>query len=189
MKGAAMREMLLWHDGRYGHEATVRLAEKVPPHLARMIDPTQPALGILASTWYPVSLSHPMLDRVIEDRGDEGRELAREANRDVVPRMIRGVYKILFDVAASPELYARHVGRLWRRLHSTGDRSMVIRGPGEALSTVESWRGHHPFVCWSTVYTMAYVFEAMGYRRWSVERLACVGHGAARCETLLRYEK
>jgi hypothetical protein len=189
VKGALVREMLLWYGGRFGHEATARLAARVPPALAPLIDPSLPALGILASSWYPVSLTHPMLDAAMEGQHDEGRELAREANRDVVPRLIRGVYRIAFRATASPELYARHVGRLWRRLHTTGDRSMVLRAPGEAFSVVESWAGHHPFVCWMTIYTMAYVFEAMGYKRWTVDRLACVGHGAARCETVLRFAK
>jgi len=36
---------------------------------------------------------------------------------------------------------------------------------------------------------MAYVFEAMGYRHWSVERLTCVAHGGERCETLLKFKK
>ena len=103
--------------------------------------------------------------------------------------MIRGVYRVMFQAAASPELYARHIGRLWRRLHTTGDRSMVIRAPGEALSRVDNWHAHHPMSCWVTIYTMAYVFEAMGYKSWSVDRLSCVAHGAQRCETLLRYSK
>jgi hypothetical protein len=189
IKGAAIREFLLWHDTRYGHGETRALVERVPPPLLALIDPSQPALGILGATWYPTSLTHPMLDRLVARVGNEGRELAREANREVVPRMIRGIYRVLFRAAASPELYARHVPRLWRRLHTTGDRTMILRAPGEILSTTSNWPGHHPVLCWMTIYTMAQVFEAMGYRQWTVERLACVGHGAERCETVLRYRK
>ncbi|MGH7296415.1 MAG: hypothetical protein ACRELB_15865, partial [Polyangiaceae bacterium] len=135
------------------------------------------------------TLTHPMLDSLVARAGNEGKEMARDANREVVPRMIRGVYRVLFRAVASPELYARHVPRLWRRLHTTGDRAVVIRAPGEALSTTTRWDGHHPMLCWMTIYTMVYVFEAMGYRQWTVERLACVSHGGDRCETLLRYAK
>lgn len=184
-----MRELLLWHDQRYGHAETVALAERIRPDLMSMLDTTQPGLGVLAATWYPISVTHPMLDRVVEVHGNEGRDIAHVANRDVVPRMIRGVYRMLFRTAASPELYARHIHRMWRRLHTTGDRSMTIAQPGEALSVVENWPGHHPFLCWSVIYTMAYVFEAMGYAHWSVERISCVAHGAPRCETLLRYRR
>ncbi len=189
IKGSVIRELLLWHAKRYGHEETLRLAEHVPPHLLATIDTRQPAFGILGASWYPRSLTHPMLDRVVERAGNEGREIAQAANRDVVPKMIRGIYRMLFRTAASPELYARHVPRFWKRLHTTGARTMEIRAPGEAFSTVDDWAGHHPFLCWMTIYTMAYVFEAMGYRHWSVDRLACVEHGGPRCETRFRYGK
>jgi hypothetical protein len=189
IKGAAVRELLLWHDGKYGHEETATLVEGLPPPLLGMLDVARPGLGILGASWYPTALTHPMLDRIAARHGHEGRELAREANRDVVPRMIHGIYRMAFRAVASPELYARHVPRLWRRLHTTGDRSMELRDGGEALSIVADWPGHHPVLCWVTIYTMAYVFEAMGYKHWTVDRLACVSHGAPRCETILRYRK
>jgi hypothetical protein len=188
-KGAAIREMLLWHSNRYGHAATVALCDRVPQDLLGMLDLTKPGLGVLGASWYPISLTYPMLDRVLEQYGGEGRELAAAVNRDLVPKMIRGIYRMVFQTVASPELYARHVPRLWRRLHTTGDRRMRIVEEGEALSVVENWPGHHPFMCWTAIYTMAYVFEAMGYKHWSVERTACVSHGAQRCETTLRYRK
>ena len=189
IKGAAIREMLLWHDQRYGHAETVALTTSIPAALLTRLDTTRPALGVLGASWYPCSLTHPMLDKVVEIRGNEGRELANAANRDVVPRMIRGVYRMIFRTVATPELYARHIHRLWRRLHTTGDRSMTVREPGEAHSVVANWPGHHVFLCWMTIYTMAYVFEAMGYPHWSVERIACVAHGAPRCETVIRYKR
>jgi len=188
-KGSTIREFLLWHERRYGHEATLDLAADLTPAAMAMINPTLPALGILSSSWYPMSVTHPMLSRVQARCGNEGRDFAIEANREVVPRMIRGVYRVMFKAVVSPEMYARHVGRLWRQLHTTGTRSMTIRAPGEALSVLEDWPAHHPVSCWLTIYTMAQVFEAMGYKKWSVDRLSCVGHGAARCETLLRYAR
>jgi len=189
IKGAAIRELLLWHDQRYGHDETVALTERIPPHLMTMLDTTRPALGVLGASWYPITLTHPMLDRVVEVRGNEGREIANAANRVIVPKMIRGIYRMIFRTAATPELYASHIQRLWRRLHTTGDRSMTLLSSSEAHSVVENWPGHHPFLCWSSIYTMAYMFEAMGYARCNAERIACVGHGAARCESILRYER
>jgi hypothetical protein len=187
IKGAAVRELLLWYDGKYGREETARLVERVPPALLGMVDVSRPGLGILGASWYPTSLTHPMLDRIAAEHGHEGRDLARDANHDVVPRMIRGIYRMAFRAVATPELYARHVSRLWRRMHTTGERTMQVRAEGEALSVVSGWAGHHPVLCWVTIYTMAYVFEAMGYKHWSVDRVACVGHGAPQCETILRY--
>ena len=50
--------------------------------------------------------------------------MAREAARDTVPRMIHGIYKALYETVASPEMYARHVGRHWKKLHDTEERSL-----------------------------------------------------------------
>ena len=188
IKGAALREFLLWYERTRGPERTLAIARGVPPDLAPLIRINMPAFGVLASSWYPVALSHYYLDAVME--GNEGRELAREANRDVVPRMIHGVYRVIYRTIASPELYARHVGRQWRKLHSTGERTFEIRGPGEARSTVANWPGHHPMLCWITIYTMVSLFETMGFSRVDAERVRCVAHGGGgECVTILRWSK
>jgi hypothetical protein len=189
IKGAVLREYLLWYERRVGAMKVAEVAAGLPPELADTVKTSMPALGLLASTWYPVGLSHYFLDRmlVIEGCGDEGRELAREANRELVPKMIRGVYKVLYRTVASPELYARHVGRHWRKLHSTGDRAFVVRGPGEGFSLVANWEGHHPALCWITIYTMVSLFEMMGYEHVAAERTRCVSHGGEDCATVLRW--
>ena len=187
VKGSATRELLLWYERKFGPGSCVPLVDGLPPELAPLVDRTRPALGILASTWYPVTLTQHMLERARMDRREEGRYAAREVAHDLVPRMIRGVYKVVYQAVASPELYARHVGRQWRRLHTTGDREFVIRAPGNALSTVANWGGHYPFLCWTTIYTMEALFEAMRFESVSVERIRCVSHGAADCATILHY--
>jgi hypothetical protein len=187
IKGAGMREFLLWYESRVGQAAVQAIADGIPADLAPLVSRRLPAFGMLASTWYPIALCHYFLDRAMEGRGDEGRELARDANREIVPRMIRGIYKVIYRTVASPELYARHVNRQWRKLHTTGERSFVIRAPGEALSTVAGWPGHHPFLCWITIYTMVSLFEAMGREQVTAERLRCVSHGGEDCATVLRW--
>jgi len=189
VKGAVIREMMIWYVARCGRLEAERVFHAIPPEKARALRRAEPAFGIQANTWYPMSLLGPMLDAVMARSPDEGRELAREANAALVPRLIRGLYRFVFEMAASPERYAQMVPMLWRRLHTTGRRSMVIRSRGEAFSTIEEWPGHHPLLCWTVIYTMAFVFEAMGYRTWEVERVACVAHGGARCETVLRYSR
>jgi hypothetical protein len=155
--------------------------------MARLLDPARPAFGVLASTWYPAEIVHHFLDRILEGHPDEGRELAREVNREVVPRMIHGIYKVIYGAVASPELYSRHIGRQWKRLHTTGERSFVVRAPGEGYSLVTDWPAHHPFLCWITIYTMVSLFESMGFEHVAAERIRCVGHGAEECATILRW--
>jgi hypothetical protein len=187
VKGAVLRETMIWYVTRFGRVEADRIFRAIPPERARVLHRVEPAFGIRASTWYPMSLLCPMLDAVTQGTLDEGRSLAREANAAVVPRMIRGLYKVLFDAVATPTRYVRQVPHYWRRLHTTGQRSMVLRSPGEAVSVIEDWPGHHPLLCWTVIYTMAFLFEAMGYKTWEVDRVACVAHGGRRCETILHY--
>jgi hypothetical protein len=53
----------------------------------------------------------------------------------------------------------------------------------------EHWDGHHPALCWVTIFTMANLFESMRFSNVTVERIACVSEGAPRCETILRYAR
>jgi hypothetical protein len=187
VKGAAVREFLLWYERKRGGESSADLLSSLPPDLAEHVHPELPALGILASTWYPSALAHHLCDRLCEGRTDEGQLLARDANAEVVPRMIKGIYAVLFRAVASPTLYAMNVDRQWRRLHTTGKRNIEVRDRHEAFSTVTAWDGHHPMLCWITIYTMVYVFHAMGFEHVSADRVECVTHGAKRCATILRY--
>jgi hypothetical protein len=188
IKGSSMRELVLWYERRLGRDATLAIVADLPPEFERLVTRTRPALGILASTWYPSAFASHMCDRVIAGLPDEGRAMAREANRDIVPMMIRGIYKALWQTLASPELYARHVDRHWHKLHTTGERSFVIRAPGEALSVVRSWDGHHPLLCWMMIYTMVSLFEAMRLTEVTADRIRCVAHGADECATILRWK-
>jgi hypothetical protein len=184
-----VREAFLWYERTYGEERARDLLTGLPDELRGYVDADRPALGILPSTWYPVALVHHALDRATEGERNGGRALARAAVDGIAPMLVRGVYKILYRALASPELYARHVPRMWRQLHSTGSRTLTIRAPGEALSVVEGWDGHHPALCWITIFTMATLFESMQFTKVSVDRIACVSNGAPRCETVLRYSR
>lgn len=170
---------------RRGYPA--KLVAGIEPSILAPLRLDAPALGVLASTWYPSSLVHALLDGVCEGRDDEGRAIARDASAKVVPLMIRGIYAVLFRAVGSPTLYRLNVDRQWRRLHSSGKRDIRIVGPNECVSTVTDWAGHHPMLCWVTIYTMAHVFHAMGYEHVKVERVECVSHGGTRCATVLRY--
>jgi hypothetical protein len=182
-----LREFILWYERTRGPGSLPPLLAGVPPELLSLIDPKSHALGVLASSWYPTALVHPIFDRLIEERGDEGQALARDANSEVVPLMIHGIYRVFFRALASPALYAANVPRMWRRLHTTGRRTMVVRGKSESFSVVEDWAGHHPLICWTTIYTMVYLHKEMGYKHVAAERIECVSHGAKRCATVLRY--
>lgn len=187
IKGGAVRELLLWYEKHHGRGYAARVPSKLAPHLESRISLDRAVLGVLANVWYPSPIVHAILDAIAEEH-DAGalREITAEANAHAVRSLTRGVYQFLFRMVGSPELYAKHIQRAWNLLHSTGRRTIVLEG-GVADSTIEDWRGHHPWLCEITTETMRAVFIAMGCREVELERLACLSKGAPHCRSILRF--
>jgi hypothetical protein len=161
---------------------------RMRPEDRALLEPGAPGLGILGSTWYPSPLVHAVLDVIAENMGrDAQHRFVRDACAAVIPRMVAGPYRALFQLLASPSLYARLIQHAWRQLHTTGERTMVLPRPGEAESEISSWPGHHPMLCDVTVETMAALFRIMLKTDVTVTRVACVSDGAPRCRAVLRW--
>ncbi|MCC7539924.1 MAG: hypothetical protein IT379_27130 [Deltaproteobacteria bacterium] len=191
IKGAAFRELILWYGRSWdgGRERLQSIVADLPPRLATLVRPNEPALGLLASTWYPSALCNTMLDGVCAGLSPAVRaRMVREGTEAVATTLLRGLYKWLFAMLASPERYARYIGRGWRQLHSTGERYMAITGPGRAESAILDWDGHHPVLCEITTETMSVLFTQMGCKQVRTTRTACVSSGAADCRTMLCWE-
>jgi hypothetical protein len=184
IKGAAIRELFAWYEGRYGKERVRYMAESAPDDLRELLDPDDP-IPILAASWYPARLVHSMLDTVTEGMTEiEIQRMAKEATRAVVTGGLGSVYRFVLEKLATPEMYAASIPRLWHLMHDNGERSIEVVGPGEALSKVRNWGGHHPLLCLVTIETMCAVFETMGCRAVKTERLSCVStHGGDACVT------
>ncbi len=184
IKGAAIREIFAWYEERYGRDKAREMARRAPDEFRPLLDPDDPISTILASSWYPAPFVHAMLDIVTEGMSEpEIERLAREANRAVVANSMKSVYRFVIEKLATPEIYAASIPRLWRLLHDTGDRRIEIVAPGEAISTIARWSGHHHLLCLLVVETMCAVFETMGCRNVKNERISCVSNGARECVT------
>lgn len=188
IKGAAIREFVLWYERTCGSEILGAALAKVPMDERSGLRSDIPGLGVLASSWYPASLCNALLDAASEGQSDEEiATLAREGSHAIVDVMLYGIYRFLFERVSTPARYARHIGRLWRQLHSSGERSIQLAGPNEADSIITSWPAHHPLMCLITMETMGAVFEAMRCRDVTVERTACVSRGDPDCRAYLTW--
>lgn len=190
LKGAAFGEFLEWYFAHHQGEALREAVARLPPEARAGLDPRERRLGVVASTWYPAPAVHAVLDAFARAHPDAERApLVHDGVQVVVTRMFRGLYAVLFELVATPERYTRHIQRAWRQLHDTGQREVQLLGPGEALSITSQWGGHHPVLCELTVETMCAVFERMGCKRVSAQRLECVSRGAHRCSAQLRWTR
>lgn len=189
VKGAAFREFLLWYEEERGAEAMLALWQGLPRAERERLRPGHPALGVLASRWYPSPLPNAILEAVYGGLTQAARRLAiQQATRVVTARALRGLYRVVFETVTTPELYARHLPRLWRQLHSSGERELVLERPGLARSVVRDWPGHHPMLCELVSFTTAAVFEAMKHEGVEVELVGCATLRGAECTTLVRWQ-
>jgi hypothetical protein len=196
IKGAAIREFFTWYERTHGIESVRVLVRHAPADLRPLLDPEEPLVKLLPSTWYPCRLVHPMLDAVKERMSDAAfNAMAKDANRHLVRQGMNSVYRFFLEKLVSPELYATLVPRFWRQLHTTGVREMTIvtsndDGSGEAISITRDWAGHHPLLCVCVIETMCAIFEQMGKKdvKWSRESCVGVGVGASECRTRLTWK-
>src|SRR5258706_5720445 len=113
IKGAAIREFLLWYAGAYGPDQLPALSARMRPEHRVLFDVKQRHLGVIASEWYPAKALHELLDLITQGMSPAEREkLAREGAQATIQATLRGVYRLLFETMMSPERYARNAQKL-----------------------------------------------------------------------------
>lgn len=191
IKGAVMRDFVVWYGAHYGPAYLRRTGDRLPQHIRDRIDLEHPTFRLLGSLWYPVEIVHAFLEAIAHGRTPaEMNRLLHDANRNFLRTGMRqSVYRFLFERLVTPEIYAVLVPRFWKQLHSTGERRIKIIRPGFAESTVANWPGHHPLLCTMVIETMCAVFETTGCKNVSWERVSCVSDGASECKTHVTWGK
>lgn len=183
IKGAAFREFLTWYALRNGEAALRSGADRMDLPWRAELDPERAVLGVLASEWYPAALVHSLLDALTEGLSNDARaEMADHAARAIMNRMLRGVYKTLFQLMATPDRYQRFGPKLWDAYYDTGTFHIDMPDDRTAVCTISSWGAHHPFICDLNCAASPPVYELMGCKEVRVIRTECVAQGSARCE-------
>jgi hypothetical protein len=185
MKGAAVRELVLWYTREYDASILRAVVRRLPSQFDADLDPNAEGFGILASRWYDVRVCHLLLDATVANHPREKRdELLRRMMRKGLESSARGVYAFAMRQIVTPAFYARHIGRLWHLLHDTGERAIEISSTNRnhAYSRTWSWAGHHPHLCRLNQHTMSAILEMAGCRDVSFAKHRCVSEdGGKEC--------
>ena len=177
IKGAAFREFLRWYAPRFP-DRLAAVARDLPDV---RLDPDKDGAGVLASSWYSAASVHATIDALLAGLASRQRaELARGAGRATLERTLTGVYRLLFQIMATPERYARHAQRLWDGYYDTGTITIDV-GPGRAESRIAGWAAHHPFICEMHVHAAACIYENMRLEGVVSNRRECVALGGTVC--------
>jgi hypothetical protein len=188
IKGSAIRELVRWYARTHGMAGIETAVRAMPQDLAKDLDLSDEALGILSSGWYDVRIVHALLDAlVLPFPPAERRALLASGAREAVRASASGVYRFVIAQIVTPGFYARNIQRLWRMLHESGHREILIEREGHARSRTWDWPGHHPLMCDVTIETMCAVFELTGREDVVAIRRSCVSDGARECVVDVRW--
>ena len=182
-KGVAFKELLIWLDQRLGREKLLGALAVLPPECKGIVRPEADNFGILPSSWYPLPCVHRLLDGLTASMLRQKRfDLAQEAARVVMDVTLHGIYKAIVRALVSPTLYAKFATKLWQSYYDSGDFNVIIADDGHSADcTISNWSGHHSFVCDMNIGAATAIYEAMGQKGVSTERVACIGEGGPMC--------
>jgi hypothetical protein len=182
IKGAAFREFIAWMGEHEGRDALTELVASMPSRHRAAFRPGEPALGVLASSWYDADAVHAFLDALARGRSKaEVEQLAREGAIAALARTMTGVHKAVLRVVGSPELHARFAQRLWSTYYEDGIVKSVRVGPSRQRISYEKWRSHHALLCQITTASDLVVFPQMGLRGVTVTQETCIERGDFDC--------
>ena len=183
IKGAALRQFLLWHQEQLGEHAFSNCFADLAPDLASQLSIGMDALGITNSRWYDCRLIHGILDALTADMSDESKlALTVEGSKAVMDHTLRGIYRTLFQWMANPKRYARHGEKIWRTYYDSGDFEIQSTEESRmAVCTIRNWSSHHPILCDMNRGASTAIYRAMGLPQANCVREACVAQGANEC--------
>jgi hypothetical protein len=189
IKGAAIREFVIYCRAALGAEVLAAHVRAMPRALAQELEIEDAALGVLSSEWYRAELVHALLDQIVRDKSEAAvRELAAGASSAVMRATLRGLYRVLFQWMATPERYARYAPKLWASYYDSGETKVELTPGGMgAISTIRNWRSHHPLICELNRGAGVEIYTAMGCVEPQVESTRCISRGDPECQFVARW--
>lgn len=188
-KGAAFRAFLEWIQHEFGPDVTLDLHRHLPAELQSMLDPHEPAFGVLASSWYPDELPNALLESLLAPLDPAARlRVLSEGTRYTVEKTFRGLYRPLMRLFATPERCAKLVQKAWQTNYDTGSATWTYARPGHIDSEVQGWLGHHPYRCEISRVSGEVLLGLAGCKNVKSVRTFCVSGGASRCRAVITWD-
>jgi len=188
MKGAPVSEFLNWYGEQVDRARLLSVLGELAGAWPGQFDVTRESYGLLASAWYPAELVHELINRLLAGVDDrKQQQLAQGAAEFIMGRTLRGVYKVMFSMFATPERYARHISKLWAQHYDTGTPVVRIVSGTEHHIAFQGWTSHHPFICGMNMSSARPIYGAMKCRDVAWRRVSCVSHGGTICAAVVRW--
>jgi hypothetical protein len=189
IKGAALFELFRWQQNALSPAQAATLLERLPRSTREFFDTRRQGFGLLASRWYPSEVIHPLLDAMVVTLDDQGyTRFIEDGAKQVMDGTMRGVFKAIFTMVATPERYARYAQQAWNAYHDTGFSKVTLEGSTAWRATLRDWPGHHRVICDINTVAARLILQSMGKRAVEVKQECCVAKGAPHCVSLSSWQ-
>jgi hypothetical protein len=183
MKGAAVRAVIAWFGETYGgDDVWARVLDRCSPELRSILRLGDPALGVIASGWYPTPLAGELIDVLGQLAAPaDAHEFVARLGAAIARDNVTGVYRALFRLVASPTLLEANAQRVWQTYFDEGTLTITTPAAGCFEGRVRGWSRHHPSVCRAMGPLLEHALRSVGYAGLVVARPHCVAQGDSRC--------
>lgn len=174
VKGTAVVASIRYVTERFGDEALRRILRFLPDDDRQTLE-----AGVLASSWYPMSLFLRFMQEAEQQLSSQEPDLIRRMGAASAEYGIRGVYKIFFKIG-SPEFIIGRAARVFGSYYDTGRIEVVESGPGRAVLDLAGFEGAPQF-CQRIIGWMEKTVQMAGARNLRSRHAVCVHRGDAVC--------
>lgn len=181
VKGIALRAGMQWVSRTYGMSAVQSIYDAGSPGLRAAIVPGLSSFGIVSSSWYDIEVVAELIDLIdtVTRPGDLEAHWSSIADA-IATDNLSGVYRSLFRLISSRELFVAHSQRVWSAYFSAGGLAVTSPRAGELVLEVSGVRHYEP-VCRTSAAIIEKLLGKLGFIGASLERVRCVSSGAPLC--------
>ena len=184
-----VRQFLDWYARRYRLEGLEAMHGRLSSAHQEIIRLDERRRGILATRWYSATFVNAMLDAAISPfPADTHASIAVDAAEMIINSSIRGIYKALFQMVATPARHAKYQQKLWDHHYDSGVIETEVLTETSHRSIMRDWRGHHPFACMLNQAAAVPIYINMGMSKVEQQTLACVSLGDDACVGIVSWQ-
>jgi hypothetical protein len=182
IKGTAVRAGVAWFADAYGAAALERVGGIASTEVHAALRVGDPLFGLMPSGWYDTQAVGDLLDALERVAAPaEPDSFASRLAEAIAQDNVRGVYRSLFRLVATPSLFEANAQRVWRTYVDEGTLTVRVRSQGWFDARVRGWARHHTSVCRMLRPLLEQLLRAVGYTALVVDRTECVDEGATQC--------
>lgn len=184
--GTGIRGGIEWFVRTYGPSAGHAAVGRLSPTSRRLVDPHDPALGILGARRYPYAFVGELMRSFAATVRQDEDAFLRDIVNAGVDATLNTVGRAILRYAVSPQMVASRAQEMWEVFHDSGRIVILSINDSEYLAALSDWPNHDVTVCKMGLEARRRIVEKTG-RVVEVRREKCVSWGHENCQYRVRW--